>query len=83
MNPKELIEFLHQNSRTGAAKALEGLLPETISKSEAYRRYGRTVVDRWLAEGLIQPDGKTISREQLAAVAAASNRLSYLAVKER
>ncbi|EHQ30918.1 hypothetical protein Mucpa_6869 [Mucilaginibacter paludis DSM 18603] len=59
------------------------LLPETLSRSEAYRRYGRTCVDRWIAEGLITPHGTKISRAVLGAVSAASNRLTYLPVAER
>jgi hypothetical protein len=54
-----------------------------ISKSEAFRRFGRTNVDRWIAEGLISPIGTTISRAALEAVSAASNRLTYLPVAER
>ncbi|NHA02519.1 hypothetical protein G7092_01860 [Mucilaginibacter sp. HC2] len=85
MKPNELIGLFTAAAVAGASEVLatERLLPETISKSEAYRRYGRTCVDRWIAEGLIIPDGKTLSRAALEAVSASSNRLTYLPVAER
>lgn len=66
-------------------------LPEAwVSKAEAYRLYGRSQVDRWIAEGLFAPKGRQrftvpsrISRERLEAIAAASNRHTYLPQAER
>lgn len=85
MKPNELIGLFTTAAVAGANEVLatERLLPETISRSEAYRRYGRTCVDRWIAEGLIMPQGKTISRIALETVSATSNRLTYLPVAER
>lgn len=86
MNFSELITGLKEAAANGAEKALSGspALPILISKSEASRRYGRTCVDRWLAEGLLSEiSPKRINREQLEAVAAVSNRLTYLPVAER
>ncbi|WCT13346.1 hypothetical protein [Mucilaginibacter jinjuensis] len=85
MKSNELIGLFTAAAVAGAHEvlAMEHLLPETISKSEAYRRYGRTCVDRWIAEGLISPQGKTISRNNLETVSASSNRLTYLPVAER
>ena len=85
MEPNELIGLFAAAAVAGANEVLatERLLPETLSRSEAYRRYGRTCVDRWIAEGLITPQGTTISRTALEAVSAASNRLTYLPVAER
>jgi len=61
-----------------------------ISKSEAYRTYGRRMVDRWLKEGLIKvsKDGDSshkirINRIQIESIAAASNRVSFFQHKER
>jgi hypothetical protein len=85
MKSLELIGLFAAAAAAGANEVLatERMLPQTISKSEAYRRYGRTCVDRWIAEGLIKPDGKTLSRTALEAISAASNRLTYLPVAER
>lgn len=85
MKPNELIGLFTAAAVAGANEVLatERLLPETISRSEAYRRYGRTCVDRWIAEGLITPEGKTLGRVALETVSASSNRLTYLPVAER
>jgi hypothetical protein len=85
MKPDELIGLFTAAAVAGANEVLatERLLPETLSTSEAYRRYGRTCVDRWIAEGLITPHGTKISRAVLEAVSATSNRLTYLPVAER
>lgn len=63
---------------------------ERISKADAYRLYGRSQVDRWIAEGLLTPTkGKSsipksgIDRKKLEAVSAASNRGTYLPVADR
>jgi hypothetical protein len=55
-----------------------------LSKNEAYRRYGRSVVDRWLREGLVElhKDGNgnlacRISAIQLEVAAKASNYESF------
>jgi hypothetical protein len=57
-----------------------------ISKREAYRRYGRKLVDRWLREGLVplHKDGSgnlacRLSAPQLEAAARASNYASFFA----
>jgi hypothetical protein len=67
-----------------------GAIKPFLSKSEAYKIYGRGIIDRWLAEGLIkmQKDGNAsskfrIDRMQLEIVSKASNRRSYLPVNER
>lgn len=86
MNFSELIIGLKEAAATGAAKALSGTsaLPAELSKTEAYRRYGRTCVDRWLAEGILtESSPKRINREQLEAVASACNRITYLPVADR
>ena len=61
-----------------------GLSKPLISKFKAYQLYGRVNVDRWIDEGLIEPNrdapGKTwrINRHQIEAVVAASNRHSFI-----
>lgn len=76
----------------GADKAMVefGQLPDTLTKAQAYRLYGRDNVDRWCKENLIHPvcmagsgKKKFIDRLKLQAVARASNRTTYLQVAER
>lgn len=68
----------------GMALAKTGALRPFLTKAEAYRLYGRSDVDRWIAEGLLHPNTrKLIDREKLAQVAAASNRVTYLPTAER
>lgn len=45
--------------------------------------YGRRNVERWLAEGLVITNRNKIDRQQIAAVAGTSNRLSYRKVTGR
>lgn len=61
-----------------------------ITKSEAFRRYGRCNVERWLKEGLltlVSLEGKStrkfIDSKMLRAIAGSSNRITYLPVAER
>lgn len=84
--------LLQDAAELGAKAALTatGVLKPYISKSEAYRTYGESIVDRWIKEGLVTPrkDGQTsakwrIERVEIEAVAKASNRPSYLSVTER
>ncbi len=61
-----------------------GKLRPYMSLKEAYDTYGRSTVTRWIDEGLVNriKDGTgtsrcRINREQIAAVASASNRESW------
>jgi hypothetical protein len=92
MKLKEFSELLRTAVESGTAKALAkaNALPEFLTKAEAYRQYGRSDVDRWLAEGLLHTAAdrgknqkKCIDRKKLEAIAAASNRKTYLPVAER
>ena len=85
MKLKDLASILKTAALEGADKALTGCggLSIGISKAEAYRHYGRANVDRWLKEGLLQVSEKHFDRQKLERVAAASNRRTYLPVKER
>lgn len=80
----QLRQMLTDAAELGAQRALEkvGVTPTTISKSEAYRLYGRAAVDRWATQGLITPirDGLNKSRvrfdrQKLETVAKTSNRV--------
>jgi len=53
----ELQQMLNTASELGANRVLvkNGLVKTEISKSEAYRRYGRKSVDRWIRMGEIEP----------------------------
>ncbi len=89
---KELARILLESVTDGTAKVLSEnpIQRERISKAEAYRLYGRSQVDRWIAEGLLNSiKGKSsipksgIDRQRLEAVSAASNRATYLPVADR
>lgn len=61
-----------------------GQMKPFISKNEAYRRYGRGTVERWIDEGLVKQikDGDRncdirIDRVQIETVAHTSNRASW------
>lgn len=87
--PKTEIEFrnaLIDAAQLGAQKALEmaGISSATIRLTEAYRQYGRHLVERWIREDLVHPmkDGERtsavrISRTEIASVAMMSNREAY------
>jgi hypothetical protein len=85
MRLKVLITILKIASADGAEKALTsaGQLSDHLSKARAYSIYGRSNVDRWLRENLIQISDKRINRLKLEAIAAYSNRTTYLPVAER
>jgi len=59
-----------------------------VTKARAYRMYGRSVVDRWIAEGLLKPVQRdkrksVLDRAALHRIASKSNRATYLPVVER
>jgi len=85
MKLKDLIVIINNASAEAVSNAFSygGINAEKLSKAQAYKRYGRATVDRWLSEGLIELIGKKFSTEQLAAVASKSNRLTYKSVLER
>ncbi|MGZ3937042.1 MAG: hypothetical protein ACXVMS_18800 [Flavisolibacter sp.] len=57
-------------------------VPASFTKQQAYRLYGRSDVDRWIAEGLI-PSDERIDRVTVERIASQSNRITYLPVAER
>lgn len=88
----ELARILLESVTDGTAKVLSenAIQPERISKAEAYRLYGRSQVDRWIAEGLVSftkskstNPSSGIDRLKLEAVSAASNRGTYQPVADR
>ena len=85
MKLMELIDLLKNANAEGAGKVLSsaGILRDHLSKAEAYKIYGRSNVDRWLSENLIKISNKKINRLKLEAIAASSNRMTYLPVAER
>ena len=85
MKRNELVSLFTRSAAAGAAKALAlcGNQPKAVSKSQAYRAYGRSDVDRWLAEGLINAVKNRIDRAALERIASRSNRITYLPVAER
>lgn len=91
MKYTELAMLLKNAAEQGTAKAIkeERPVPDRLTKADAYRLYGRSNVDRWLREGLIsiwQPTDTSqifLDRSELEAVAASSNRITYLPVANR
>jgi len=85
MKRNELVPLLTRSAAAGAAKALAlcGNQPKSVSKSQAYRLYGRSDVDRWLVEGLIHAVKNRIDKAALERIASRSNRSTYLPVAER
>ena len=85
MSIRELTAILNSATAHGTQQAMTvtRLVQDSYSKSNAYQLYGRSNVDRWISEGLITIDNKKIDRLKLEAVAAASNRHTYLPVAER
>lgn len=89
---KEFSALLKDAVLGGTDKALKesGQLPDTLTKAQAFRLFGRSNVERWIAEGLVNPvkqrgnsSKKVIDRLKLESVARASNRTTYLPVSER
>jgi hypothetical protein len=92
MRLKEFSGIFQTAIMDGANKAFaaSGIMQDQLTKAEAYRRYGRDNVDRWLKEGLLKPSNKhapispkLIDRAKLESVAETSNRITYLPVAER
>ncbi|WP_298938326.1 hypothetical protein [uncultured Dysgonomonas sp.] len=91
MKYTELATLLKNAAEQGTANAIkeEQPVPDQLTKADAYRLYGRSNVDRWLREGLISKQQPTdtsqifFDRSELEAVAASSNRITYLPVAER
>jgi len=91
MKQAELTRIFLESVTGGTAKALsETSIQTMVSKAEAYRLYGRSQVDRWISEGLFKPlkgqiyiSKSGIDREKLEAIAATSNRGTYLPVSDR
>jgi hypothetical protein len=92
MKIEDISQLMKNAILRGVAKAVpdHGVISPAISKADAYRLYGRSNVDRWLAEGLIKlsfTPGNTskrfMDRNKLDSVAAASNRHTYLQVADR
>lgn len=86
MERLELVSLLSEAVALGGKKVLVDSLQlkPYVTKSEAYKAYGRRNVDRWLKEGLIKQikDGDSnysirIDRMQIESVASACNRVSF------
>ena len=85
MSIRELCALLTNATIQGTTKALSVSLnlQDSYSKARSYQLYGRSNVDRWISEGLIKVSDKKIDRFKLEAIAAASNRRTYLPVADR
>jgi len=92
MKIEEISQLMQSAILPGVAKVLAfaGPVRSQISKADAYRLYGRSNVDRWLAERLISLSSKTgktskkfLDKILLDGVAASSNRHTYLPTADR
>lgn len=91
MKYTELATLLKNAAEQGTTNAIkeEQPVPDQLTKADAYRLYGRSNVDRWLREELISKQQPTdtsqifFDRSELEAVAASSNRITYLPVADR
>lgn len=87
----KLAAMLKDAAKLGAQEALvqANIVPSFISKSRAYKLYGRTTVDRWLQNGQVHfhqdaPNSKClVSVADLAAVAASQSLVQYIAWDEK
>ncbi len=84
--PGQFQELIANAVNIGYQKALveNGQLKAYLSKADAYRKYGRRQVDRWIREKLVTKvkDGTNSSsirldRTELETVAMTSNRMSW------
>lgn len=89
---RDLHIILSEAVELGVIKALTetGQLKPFLNKKQAYDKYGRTNVDRWIAEGLVKryrDGGSSASfrydRVQLETVARSCNWSTYLTTDER
>ena len=93
MNAEQLAGILTEATKTGVTKALgeSAPIPAKLTQAAAFRAYGRCSVERWLREGLIRYQSanggtspkKMLDNQSLEAIAASSNRGTYLPVAER
>jgi hypothetical protein len=93
MIPEVLAEILKEATKNAVEKTLieSSLTSAELSPAAAYRIYGRSNVERWLQEGLIRYQSagsgksprKFLDNQSLEAIAASSNRVTYLPVAER
>lgn len=91
LEPYQIAKMIFDAKRQGAKELLMelGLLKPMISRAEANRIYGKTIIDRWVKEGLIEPikdgnrtAGVRLSRVRLDELEYTSNRGTYLTVAE-
>lgn len=89
---REFRNALLDAAEMGAQKALEaaGVIKPYIKLREAQRKYGVSIVNRWIREGIITPikDGGRnasvrIDRMQIESIAKTCNRACYLTTEER
>lgn len=92
MKQADFSRILERSARNGSSRALgeSSHNSQSIKLSEAYLRYGRDQVKRWISEGLVRfrdttggDRRKSLDREQLERIAASNNRSTYIPVRER
>jgi len=80
-----LRDLLIEVAKTGAVKALVSVdkLSPYMSKSDAYRMYGRSTVDKWIKMGILRIMGEEnekqrIDRVEINAIASSSSLANYI-----
>ncbi|QEM03654.1 hypothetical protein DIU31_009045 [Mucilaginibacter rubeus] len=85
MTLENLVLLLHSALVNSESSIIQNqrIFSGQLTKTEAYKRYGRSNVDRWVKEGLLKITNRKIDRTSIEAIAASSNRRSYLPTLER
>ncbi len=86
----KLAQMLQGAAELGGIVALTevGKLKPYLSKAEAYKKYGRGDVDRWIKSGALDLNQDTtfskvrLCRKQLASIAASQNLVQYIALSK-
>lgn len=91
MEPNTILNILKTAADRASRKTVPGKQQKTIKKTEAYRLYGRSNIDRWVLEGLLCPERppdyaskrQVFDRRKLETIAKSNNRTTYLPVADR
>lgn len=75
-----LLEITEESVKDRLSKL--GLSAKLLNKSQAYKLYGRGLIGRWEAEGLIEFINGRIERSKIDAIASTSNVCTYLYWKD-
>lgn len=87
---RDMIDLFNNALRVGVQKETSrfGIIGIYINKTDAYQRYGRTTVDRWIKERLVsnyktKPKKEVLKLAELQEISSKSNRVTYLPSPDR